>query len=88
LQGIPIDKDAVCVVSRLDLTKLVAPHQKGSNTSGGSYDTLVRGETEKLDEMFKIASICSVWRPRKTVVTVLVSTTLLGQDWRSDLPSR
>jgi uncharacterized membrane protein len=77
LQRISVDKDAIGVVSRLNLPKLVAPHQEGSNASRGSNNALVRGETEELDEMFKIASICSVWRPGKTVVAVYVSTSLV-----------
>lgn len=77
LQRIPVDKDAIGVVSRLDLPKLVTPHQEGSNASGCSDDALVGGKTEKLDEMFKIASICSMGRPGKTVVAVHVSILLM-----------
>lgn len=69
LQGIAVYKDAVGIVSRLNLPKLVAPHQECSNSSGRGDDTLVRGETEQVDEMFKITRIGSVRRPRKAVVT-------------------
>lgn len=77
LKRISVDKDAIGVVSRLNLPKLVTPHQEGSNASGGSNNALVGGETEELDEMFEIASICSVWRPGKTVVAVYVSILLV-----------
>jgi hypothetical protein len=77
LQRISVDKNAIGIVSRLNLPKLVAPHQERSNASGGSNNALVGGKTEELDEMFKIASICSVWRPGETVVAVYVSTLLV-----------
>lgn len=67
LQGIAVYKDAVGIVSTLNLP--VAPHQEYSISSGRGDDTLVRGETEQVDEMFKITRIGSVRRPRKAVVT-------------------
>lgn len=87
MQGITVNKYAVSIVSRLDPTELVAPHQQRSNSSSCSDDALVRSKTKQLDEMLKITRICSVRRPRKAVITVEVNT-VIEEEQRSGLPSR
>jgi len=68
LKWVSIDQDAVSIKSFLNSTQFVFSHEKLGNSGCGCNYGFHGCETEQLDKVFEIPSICPMGRPCKSIV--------------------
>ena len=71
LERVPVDQDAVRVVARLDLAKLVGAHEEFGDAGSCGDDGFVGGEAEELGKVLEVACVGTMGCPGEAIVTAL-----------------